>query len=71
MLDALITYESFLNKYTASYGVMCVTLIALPFENGNCDKHHLKVFPVLLIVCTQMTYLRFLCTCGMDQYQTQ
>ena len=31
-MDALATYESFLNINTASYGVMYVTLIELPFE---------------------------------------
>ena len=41
MLDSLTKHDSFMNKYTASYGVMCVTLIELPFENGNCDKHNL------------------------------
>ena len=41
MLDAFTTHGNFLNKNTASYGVMCVTLIELPFESGNCDKFHL------------------------------
>ena len=41
MLDAFTIYESFLSKNTASYYVMCVTLIELPFENCNCDKHRL------------------------------
>ena len=41
MLDDYTTYNSFFNKNTASYGVMCVTLFELPFENGTCDKHYL------------------------------
>ena len=31
----------FFNKYTASYGVICITLIKITFKIGNCDKHHL------------------------------
>ena len=31
MLDTFDTYESFSNKYTAFYGVMCVTLIKITF----------------------------------------
>ena len=27
-----------LNTNTVFYGVMCVTLIDLPFENGKCNK---------------------------------
>ena len=29
------------NKNTASYGVMCITLVELHFTIGNCEKHHL------------------------------
>ena len=32
MLATFTTYESFLNKTKASYGVMCGSLIELPFE---------------------------------------
>ena len=39
--------KDFFNKTTASYGVMCVTLIELPFKMGNCDKHYLQAFRLL------------------------
>ena len=41
MLGAFTTHGSFLDKNTASYGIMCVTLNELPFANGNCDKQSL------------------------------
>ena len=31
MLNTFETYESVFNKYTASYGVICVTLIKITF----------------------------------------
>ena len=43
MLDDLTTQESFLNNVTASFSVMCITYIKLPFDNGNCDQHHLTL----------------------------
>ena len=34
----------FFNKYTASYDVICVTLIKITFfKIGNCDKHHISI----------------------------
>ena len=30
--------KAFFNKNNAYYGAICVTLIELPFESGNCDK---------------------------------
>ena len=41
MLATLATYKSFKSKFTASYCVMCVTLIGLPFKIENCDQYHL------------------------------
>ena len=41
MLATLATYKRFWSKITASYGVMCVTLIRLLFKYENCDQYHL------------------------------
>ena len=35
MLNAFATYESFLNKTTASFGVMCITLIEITFKRTS------------------------------------
>ena len=48
MLNAFTTYERFLNKYTVSYGVMCITLSKITLKIVNLDKHHLQAFPVLV-----------------------
>ena len=34
MMDAFTTYESFLNKKKASFGVICITLIEVSFKSG-------------------------------------
>ena len=41
ILTTLATYKFFWSKITASCGVMCVTLIRLPFKHENCDQYHL------------------------------
>ena len=38
MLPTLATRKNFWSKISVSEGVMCVTLIRLPFENDNCDQ---------------------------------
>ena len=45
MLIILITHmvcilTTLASKITAFYGVMCVTLIRLPFKHENCDQYH-------------------------------
>ena len=41
ILTTLATYKFFWSKITPSCGVMCVTLIRLPFKHENCDQYHL------------------------------
>ena len=41
IMTTLATYKLFLSKITASRGVMCVTLIRLPFKREKCDQYHL------------------------------
>ena len=41
ILTTLTTYTFFWSKITASCGVMCVTLIRLPFKHEKCDQYHL------------------------------
>ena len=41
ILTTLATYKFFWSKIKASCGVMCVTLIRLPFKHENCDQYHL------------------------------
>ena len=41
ILTTLATYKFFWSKITASCGVMCVTLIRLPFKHEKCDQYHL------------------------------
>ena len=41
ILTTLATNKFFWSKITASYGVMCVTLMRLPFKHENCDQYHL------------------------------
>ena len=41
ILTTLATYKFFWSKITASCGVMCVTLIRLPFKHENCEQYHL------------------------------
>ena len=38
ILTTLATYKFFWSKITASCGVLCVTLIRLPFKHENCDQ---------------------------------
>ena len=40
-IDYLATYKFFWSKITASCGVMCVTLMRLPFKHEDCDQYHL------------------------------
>ena len=41
ILPTLATYKLFWRKITAPCGVMCVTLIRLPFKHEKCDQYHL------------------------------
>ena len=43
ILATLAIYKSFWSKNTASCGVMCITLITLPFQHENCDQYHLPI----------------------------
>ena len=38
MLATLAKYKSFWSKITATYFVMSITLIRLPFKIVNCDQ---------------------------------
>ena len=46
MMDAFTTYESFLNKNTASFGVICITLIEVPLKVDNVTNNTDKSFLV-------------------------
>ena len=57
MMDNLATHKSFCGKIAATKGVICVTLIKVPFKNDNCNKYRsivqliralLKMFLILL-----------------------
>ena len=61
MRNTFDTYESFFNKYTASYGVICVTLIKITFKICKCDKHHLLAFCVVLIFFPSKDLIFFVC----------
>ena len=63
MIDAFTPYESFLNKITVSYGVICVS--NLHRLNYPCVLHHLlfkllcvlfKLFLILFYYHTSLTY---------------
>ena len=69
ILPTLATYKFFWSKIIASGGVMCVTLIRLPFKHENCDQYHL-LFSVYVHFPKCFDYFTITNSFGLEKIQS-